>query len=147
MASATASAGSSAADEPLGSITAPLTFADFLQKMRHPSAADLVKAIKSFIGSFGLMNDNSANPPASLAEAESDSRRVQQFYVATESIFSNHTLWKKSTAAELENAGEGLEKYVMTKLYPRTFALAREDAVSVKSSIFQIVMAYNSVAL
>ncbi|KAG8378344.1 hypothetical protein BUALT_Bualt08G0127600 [Buddleja alternifolia] len=35
-----------------GSSTAPLTWHDFLERMRHPSAADFVKAIKSFIVSF-----------------------------------------------------------------------------------------------
>ncbi|XP_020269939.1 vacuolar protein sorting-associated protein 9A-like isoform X2 [Asparagus officinalis] len=44
-----------------------------------------------------------------------------------EGAFRAHTLWAGSTDEELESAGEGLEKYVMTKLYNRAFASFSED--------------------
>ncbi|PIN19018.1 Vacuolar assembly/sorting protein VPS9 [Handroanthus impetiginosus] len=100
-----------------GSSTAPLTWHDFLERMRHPSAADFVKAIKSFIVSF--LN----NPP----DAEKDSAAVQEFLGNMEIAFRAHTLWAGSSEEEMESAGEGLEKYVMTKLFARVFASIPED--------------------
>lgn len=101
----------------LGSSTAPLTWHDFLQRMRDPSAADFVKGIKSFIVSF--LN----NAP----DAEKDSAAVQEFLGNMETAFRAHSLWAGCSEEELESAGEGLEKYVMTKLFTRTFASFPED--------------------
>ncbi|KAI3895289.1 hypothetical protein MKX03_011022 [Papaver bracteatum] len=100
-----------------GSSTAPLTWHDFLERMRHPSASDFVKSIKSFIVSFS----NNASDP------ERDSAAVQEFLANMEGAFRAHSLWAGCTDEELESAGEGLEKYVMTKLFPRVFASLEED--------------------
>ncbi|KAL0314242.1 UNVERIFIED_CONTAM: Vacuolar protein sorting-associated protein 9A [Sesamum angustifolium] len=100
-----------------GSSTAPLTWHDFLERMRHPSAAEFVKAIKSFIVSF--FN----NAP----DAEKDSAAMQEFLGNMEATFRAHSLWAGSSEEELESAGEGLEKYVMTKLFTRVFASISED--------------------
>lgn len=100
-----------------GSSTAPLTWHDFLERMRHPSAAEFVKAIKSFIVSF--LN----NAP----DAERDSASVQEFLNNMEAAFRAHSLWAGSSEEELESAGEGLEKYVMTKLFTRVYASVPED--------------------
>ncbi|KAK4490091.1 hypothetical protein RD792_000747 [Penstemon davidsonii] len=114
------------------SSTAPMTWHDFLERMRHPSAAEFVKAIKSFIVSF--MNK--------APDAEKDSAAVQEFLSNMEAAFRAHSLWLGSSEDELESAGEvsiisfcntnsyvdqGLEKYVMTKLFPRVFASVPED--------------------
>ncbi|XP_042393214.1 vacuolar protein sorting-associated protein 9A-like [Zingiber officinale] len=106
--------------EAFGSSTAPLTWHDFLERMRHPSAADFVKSIKSFIVSFS----NRAPDP------EKDSASVQEFLSNMEEAFRAHTLWAGSSEEELESAGEGLEKYVMTKLFNRVFASVPEDVNS-----------------
>lgn len=98
--------------------TAPLTFHDFLERMRHPSAADLVRSIKSFIVSF---SNNAPNP-------EKDSRSVQEFLVTMEEAFRAHPLWAGATEDELDSAGEGLEKYLMTKLFNHAFGSLPEDA-------------------
>lgn len=97
--------------------TAPPTWHDFLERMRHPSASDFVKSIKSFIVSF------SKNAP----DPDKDSAAVQEFLANMENAFKAHPLWADSTEEELESAGEGLEKYVMTKLYNRAFASSPED--------------------
>lgn len=98
--------------------TAPLTFHDFLERMRHQSAADLVRSIKSFIVSF---SSNAPNP-------ERDSRSVQEFLITMEEAFRAHPLWAGATEDELDSAGEGLEKYLMTKLFNHAFASLPEDA-------------------
>ncbi|CAH9085347.1 unnamed protein product, partial [Cuscuta europaea] len=100
-----------------GSSTAPLTWHDFLERMRQPSAAEFVKAIKRFIVSF---SNNAPDP-------DKDSTTVQEFLGNMEAAFRAHSLWAGCSEEELESAGEGLEKYVMTKLYPHVFASHPED--------------------
>ncbi|KAK9758208.1 hypothetical protein RND81_01G215500 [Saponaria officinalis] len=103
--------------EMFSSSTVQMTWQDFLERMRHPSAAEFVKAIKSFIVS-------SANSPP---DPEKDSAAVQQFLSNMEAAFRAHPLWAGCSDEELESAGEGLEKYVMTKLYNRVFASVPDD--------------------
>lgn len=91
---------------------------DFLERMRQPSAADFVKSIKSFIVSF---SNNAPDP-------ERDGAAVQEFLANTEAAFRAHPLWAGCSEEELESAGEGLEKYVMTKLFARVFASLPDDA-------------------
>ncbi|CAD6203001.1 unnamed protein product [Miscanthus lutarioriparius] len=102
------------------SSTAPLAWHDFLERMRQPSAAEFVKSIKSFIVTFS----NRAPDP------EKDSAAVQEFLENMEGAFRAHTPWAGSSEEELESAGEGLEKYVMTKLFNRVFASVPEDVKS-----------------
>lgn len=110
----------------LGSSTAPLTLHDFFERMRQPSAADFVKAIKSFVVSF------SNNVP----DPERDSAAVQDFLARMEASFRVHPLWAGCSEEELESAGEGLEKYVMTKLFTRVFASVPE-AVELDEQLFE----------
>ncbi|XP_077224710.1 vacuolar protein sorting-associated protein 9A-like [Tasmannia lanceolata] len=95
----------------------PLTFYDFLDRMRHPASVDLVRSIKSFIVSFSFQAANSEN----------DSRRLQDFLLAMETTIRDHPLWAGASEEDIDNAVEGLEKYVMTKLFNRTFASSPED--------------------
>ncbi|KAL9229097.1 hypothetical protein vseg_004607 [Gypsophila vaccaria] len=106
--------------EMFSSSTVQMTWQDFLERMRHPSAAEFVKAIKSFIVS------SSNNPP----DPEKDSTAVQQFLSNMEAAFRAHPLWAGCSEEELESAGEGLEKYVMTKLYNRVFASVPDDVAA-----------------
>ncbi|KAL9432264.1 hypothetical protein AB3S75_027309 [Citrus x aurantiifolia] len=94
-----------------------VTFYDFLDRMRNPASLDLVRSIKSFIVSFSF---NNANP-------ENDGKRVQEFFTTMESAIKDHPLWANATIEDIESAMEGLEKYVMTKLFSRTFASTSED--------------------
>lgn len=116
----------------LDAATAPLAFHDFLHRMRHPTAADLVRSIKSFIVSFSY---NAADP-------ERDSKSVQEFLNSMEGAFMVHPLWAGATEEDIDSAGEGLEKYLMTKLFNRTFPSLPEDAksdqdISEKMSLLQ----------
>ncbi|XVF36828.1 hypothetical protein REPUB_Repub19eG0092000 [Reevesia pubescens] len=90
---------------------------DFLERMRQPSASDFVKSIKSFIVSF---SNNAPDP-------ERDSAAVQVFFSNMEAAFRAHPLWAGCSEEELDGAGEGLEKYVMTKLFTRVFASLPDD--------------------
>ncbi|CAA7036521.1 unnamed protein product [Microthlaspi erraticum] len=93
---------------------------NFLERMRNPSAGDFVKSIKSFIGSF------SNNAP----DAEKDCAAVQDFFAKMEAAFRAHPLWSGCSEEELDSAGDGLEKYVMTKLFTRVFASNTEDVIA-----------------
>ncbi|KAK4799396.1 hypothetical protein SAY86_024761 [Trapa natans] len=90
---------------------------DFLERTRQPSAADIVKSIKSFI--VGFSND--------APDPERGSAAVQNFFKNMEATIRCHPLWAGCSEEELESAGEGLEKYVMTKLYTRVFAQSSDD--------------------
>ncbi|XP_023635902.1 vacuolar protein sorting-associated protein 9A isoform X1 [Capsella rubella] len=90
---------------------------NFLSK---PSAKDFIKSIKSFIVSIL----NTAPDP------DKDCDAVQDFFSKMDSAFRAHTLRSGCSDDELENAGDGLEKYVMTKLFPRVFASNTEDVIS-----------------
>ncbi|XP_041004293.1 vacuolar protein sorting-associated protein 9A-like isoform X2 [Juglans microcarpa x Juglans regia] len=95
-----------------------VTFYDFLDRMRNPASLDLVRSIKSFIVSSSFY---AANP-------ENDGKRVQEFYLTMEAAIREHPLWTGASEEEVDHAMEGLEKYVMTKLFSRTFASASEDS-------------------
>ncbi|GLU06665.1 hypothetical protein SLE2022_236710 [Rubroshorea leprosula] len=94
-----------------------VTFYDFLDRMRNPASLDLVRSIKSFIVSFSFYP---ANP-------ENDGKKVQEFFLTMEAALRDHPLWAGATDEEIDSAMEGLEKYVMTKLFSRTFASLPED--------------------
>lgn len=72
MAGAGGAAGGAAHQEqPEQHAPAPLSFADFLERMKEPAAADLVRAIKAFIRQFEERGQNYRIDP------EADSVRVQ----------------------------------------------------------------------
>ncbi|XP_066385640.1 vacuolar protein sorting-associated protein 9A-like isoform X3 [Miscanthus floridulus] len=93
---------------------------DFLDRMRRPAAADLFRSIKSFLVSFSFHEPN----------AEEDGSKVQAFLAEMESAIRDHPLWANATSQEIDHALEGLEKYIMTKLFDRTFGTSTEDAVT-----------------
>ncbi|KAF5184350.1 Vacuolar protein sorting-associated protein 9a [Thalictrum thalictroides] len=72
------------------------SIAHFLERMRHPSASDFVKSIKSFMVS--ILN----NPP----DPEKDSAAFQEFLAKMEGAFRAHSLWAGCSEEELESAGE-----------------------------------------
>ncbi|TVU44077.1 hypothetical protein EJB05_03506 [Eragrostis curvula] len=95
-------------------------FYDFLDRMRRPAAADLFRSIKSFLVSFSFHEPN----------AEEDAGKVQAFLAEMEGSIRDHPLWANASDQEIDHALEGLEKYVMTKLFDRTFGSSVEDAVA-----------------
>ncbi|XP_051207764.1 vacuolar protein sorting-associated protein 9A-like isoform X1 [Lolium perenne] len=99
------------------SAASQVDFYGFLDRMRRPAAAGLFRSIKSFL----TLDDPSA---------EADGARVQAFYAAMEAAFREHPLWANATHQEIDHALEGLEKYIMTKLFDRTFGASPEDAAA-----------------
>ncbi|GAV72005.1 VPS9 domain-containing protein [Cephalotus follicularis] len=114
------------------SSTPSLSFYDFLDRMRNPASLDLVRSIKSFIVSFSFYSPN----------PENDGKKVQDFFFTMEAAIKDHPLWSGATIEDIDCAMEGLEKYVMTKLFSRTFASSPEDLkfdreISVKIQLLQ----------
>ncbi|CAG9463441.1 unnamed protein product [Pedinophyceae sp. YPF-701] len=98
------------------------SFHHFLEKMKNPQASDLVRSIKTFVNEFEQTKKRKGG-----SDPESDSKRIQDFFIQMDVAFRSHPLWRDCSEAELEAAGEGLEKYVLTKLHPLLFATAPED--------------------
>ncbi|GAB4820453.1 hypothetical protein N2152v2_007499 [Parachlorella kessleri] len=69
----------------------PLSFQDFLERMKDPAAADL------------------------------------EFLAKSEQLFRTHPVWRGSLPAVLDQAVEGLEKYVMSKVWRQTFGVSQEE--------------------
>eukprot|EP00164_Ancoracysta_twista_P004941 GFYU01006722.1.p1 GENE.GFYU01006722.1~~GFYU01006722.1.p1 ORF type:complete len:484 (-),score=99.48 GFYU01006722.1:16-1467(-) len=97
--------------------SAPLTYHDFLEKMKHPSAIDLVKSLKSFINM--IMRQD--------LPQDGQSELVKRYLLDAEKHTKSHPLWRNATEEELDNVREGLEKYLMTRIYKKAFAPTPEE--------------------
>uniref|UniRef100_A0A8I6YNT6 VPS9 domain-containing protein n=2 Tax=Hordeum vulgare subsp. vulgare TaxID=112509 RepID=A0A8I6YNT6_HORVV len=113
-------AGGRAAMESPTSAASRVDFYGFLDRMRRPEAAGLFRSIKSFLAALSLEDPS----------AEADGARVQAFFAEMEAAIRGHPLWADATHQEIDHALEGLEKYIMTKLFDRTFASSPEDAAA-----------------
>ena len=82
---------------------------NFIQKMNHPSAGHLVSTIRNFIELF------LAKPP--LPEHQQES--VRNFLDSTEELIKRHPLWRDCSEKEFDETREGLEKYLIAKLFPQ----------------------------
>jgi hypothetical protein len=86
------------------------TFTDFLNKLKHDSSSYLVKEMKVFADEFAA----SAPAPDEESSALSCMERI-------ETKVMHSTQWKGCSEEELENSKEGIEKYLMTKIYARAW--------------------------
>ena len=71
----------------------------------------------SFVKSF---DDRAPDP-------DRDAALVQDFLAAQDAVLATHSAWAGAPPAILAQAGEGLEKYVMTKIHGSTFGVAPLD--------------------
>lgn len=98
-----------------------LSFTEFLERMKSPAAADLVRTIKNFIRDFETRHK------AETLDSEMSSALVQQFLAQMDVSFREHPMWCNGPAEDLEKAAEGLEKYLMSKIWSKTFSGSHED--------------------
>ncbi len=94
------------------------SFQDFMEKIKHKSAAALVKKIRNFI-------DQTNSPSFSITEAFP--QQVHHFISEILEQVQVHPLWKSATELELDNTRESIEKYLTTKMYGKIFASSVED--------------------
>ncbi|CAG7877041.1 unnamed protein product, partial [Brassica rapa] len=77
-------------------------------------------------------------------DPEKDSAAVQDFFSKMEAAFMAHPLWSGCSEDELDSTGDGLEKYVMTKLFSRVFASNTEGMLYLMRNSFRRCLWFNS---
>jgi hypothetical protein len=91
----------------------------FLARLQLPEAAGLLRAMKLFVRN-ALANAKRLSVDE-LAEA------TRAFFEQMEEAIAQHPQWAGCGQADLEKANDGVEKYVMTKLYSHVFAATDEE--------------------
>jgi len=81
-------------------------FKAFLQKLKDKSVVQLTRKIKAFTFEISKKDYTRETPEI-----------TQNFISEIMHEISNHEQWKNATEQDLMNAREGIEKYVMTKIY------------------------------
>eukprot|EP01052_Picozoa_sp_SAG31_P057807 SAG31_NODE_17311_length_675_cov_72.708333_1_plen_172_part_00 len=107
------------------------TFTEFLTKLKHESSATVAKDLKRFSDEFN------ASP-----YKEDEESRVLEFMDHMNGKVARSPQWKASTPDEIENAKEGIEKYLMTKIYARAWCptdqeLQRDAALTAKMDMLR----------
>ena len=113
-----------ALDAPVPTHAPGLSWFDFLlEKLKHPSAAEVVTSLQRFVASF-------FDQDVALMMAEDPQKApsmVHAFLHRTEGQMREHTLWKTETAAQWEDTREAIERFVFHKIYDHVFAVTAED--------------------
>lgn len=103
-----------------------LSFTEFLEAMKDPRSSDLVRSIKIFIRDFEEQQKKRRRRLTSEVDAlQEDGVMVQEFVKRMQGIMYGHVMWKDGSL--VPDAVEGLEKYVMSKIWGTTFGIAEED--------------------
>eukprot|EP00040_Diaphanoeca_grandis_P034695 m.216372 g.216372 ORF g.216372 m.216372 type:complete len:475 (-) comp33207_c3_seq1:448-1872(-) len=92
-------------------------FQSFLVKMREKSAFGLVTEIKEFIAEHSKQK----------LLADEFVEIIRSFLEETNEKVAQHELWRDCSHDELDNASEGLEKYLMNKMYKACFQPSSSD--------------------
>eukprot|EP01060_Flectonema_neradi_P007235 TRINITY_DN1501_c1_g1_i1.p1 TRINITY_DN1501_c1_g1~~TRINITY_DN1501_c1_g1_i1.p1 ORF type:complete len:399 (+),score=48.87 TRINITY_DN1501_c1_g1_i1:44-1240(+) len=111
----------------------------FISKMKDVGASPLVKAIKKFISEISTVDTETAATPAFQKSLPA---RVTDFLQLIHQELTKNPLWEGASQDELAHASEGMEKYVLCKVYPYTFGkradlVAKDKLLQKKISMFQ----------
>eukprot|EP01133_Synstelium_polycarpum_P019473 gene19473-23324_t len=90
--------------------------ASFYTKLKNPKANDIRKSLTSFAYQFA------ANGPGKL---EDQGQTIINYTRELENWILSNQLWENANEAEVEGVRDGLEKYIMTKVFHCTFMPAR----------------------
>ncbi|XP_046845926.1 rab5 GDP/GTP exchange factor-like [Xenia sp. Carnegie-2017] len=93
-------------------------FNSFLKTLRKPAAQDIVSKCK-FV-TEKIMNNDSWS-------VERQSEFLQNFYIHMEERLQSHSAFRGTTPAQFQTALDGVEKYVMTKIYKIVFCPPSTD--------------------
>ena len=109
-----------APDAPIPTHAPGLSWFDILlEKLKHPTAAEIVTSLQRFVTSFLELNiteisrDDSEKAPAML----------HAFLQRTEAQMREHVLWKNETPAQWEDTCEAVERFVFHKVYDHVFGV------------------------
>jgi hypothetical protein len=104
------------------SAAAAATFQQWLERMKEPALADVVRETKAFTRRF------EERPPGEPADAAADAAAAQAFFGRMDAAVRRHPAWRGATQEALDEASEGIEKYVMSKIWGRTFGAGCDEA-------------------
>uniref|UniRef100_A0A7S3FZ12 VPS9 domain-containing protein n=1 Tax=Palpitomonas bilix TaxID=652834 RepID=A0A7S3FZ12_9EUKA len=112
----------------------PLSFKEFMSHMRENHSADIAQAVFSFIDKFHALWRKREAENVTPDQAADE---VHAFLDAMEKKMLSHSYWGKLGEVGQQSAFEGLEKFLLTKLYPVLFTAnaeekKRDEAVSKK---------------
>eukprot|EP01065_Artemidia_motanka_P026394 TRINITY_DN3135_c1_g1_i1.p1 TRINITY_DN3135_c1_g1~~TRINITY_DN3135_c1_g1_i1.p1 ORF type:complete len:563 (+),score=157.73 TRINITY_DN3135_c1_g1_i1:48-1691(+) len=101
----------------------------FLEKMRKPEAIPLVRRIRKFVSDVIAEAKTVArgSEPDAISYHAALPGRVKSFIEGAYGELTENTLYVGSTAEELNVAREGIEKYLMLKLYQSVFAACPKE--------------------
>ncbi len=116
-----------------------MSFASFLEKMKGPKATGLVRSIRTFIRTFESQQPHASGSRSraavnTTAVQDRNGELVRSFLADMETLIAGHALFGGSVglddrerACAVEEGAEGLEKYIMSKLYALTFQVASDE--------------------
>jgi len=90
--------------------------ASFYSKLKSPKAADIRKSLTNFVVQF------SNSVPTTI---DQQGLTIQNYTKELENWILSHPLWVNASEPEIEGIRDGIEKYIMTKLFYCTFSPAR----------------------
>ncbi len=93
-------------------------YAHFLDKLKHPSASQLVERVKQFVARF----------PREIRRDEA-SERLQKFMTLIENEIEKIEVFASCTEEEKQDAREGLEKLILKPLHQHFFRIDPDDRV------------------
>ena len=90
--------------------------------MKDPAASSLVRRLKAFV-----RHCNALPLPGTAAALSAAASEVQAFVSSLSSSLPRHPLFVSASAAELSNAAESMEKFVLSKAHLRWYGRVEED--------------------
>ncbi|MCJ1312873.1 hypothetical protein MMC25_006549 [Agyrium rufum] len=92
----------------------PFDFHRFLEQLRHRTADPVAKFLRSFLNEFGKKQ----------WMVHEQVKLISDFLLFISNRMAQCEVWQEVSDAEFDNAKEGMEKLVMTRLYNQTFSPA-----------------------
>jgi Rab5 GDP/GTP exchange factor len=104
--------------------TKPFNYKVFREKMKSQPAAEFVKSMKNFV--LGTMREYRDTTRERVSREDSGTR-VRSFLKQLESRMASSDHWKTESEDEWDNTVEGLEKFLMAKIYEAVFCPREVD--------------------
>jgi hypothetical protein len=104
------------------------TFSEFLKTLQKPAAKDLVQHLKLFHRQITDRNDT--------ATVEEQSEAVQDFYTSMSERLTTHTLFRDVAEEQQEDMMDGIEKHLMTNIFPMLATLTHTLHLPPRTPIF-----------
>jgi hypothetical protein len=104
-----------------------LSYGEFLERISMPASRDILDKIRKFVRSI-LGPRGDGRPPRASDYADYDfygrhefRRRCERFFHNMDVTLQNHPAWRNVSESKLLKARDGIEKYVMDKVYDVAF--------------------------